>query len=79
MRGAVAVAAAMVLGLLALTAPIETLAEVTSTVLLMIFVVMNAALIALKHRGPPPACAPNAPIFVPVLALFAAIALLAFG
>ncbi|MEE8455010.1 MAG: APC family permease [Limibaculum sp.] len=40
--------------ILALTAPLLTLAELTSAVLLMVFVAVNGALIVLKRGGPPP-------------------------
>jgi amino acid transporter len=39
---------------LALTAPLLALAELTSAVLLLVFVAVNGSLIALKRRGPPP-------------------------
>ena len=39
---------------LALTAPLLTLAELTSAVLLVVFIAINGALIVLKRRGPPP-------------------------
>ncbi len=38
----------------AATLPLLALAEATSVILLVVFVAMNAALIALKRRGPPP-------------------------
>ena len=68
---AVAVIAALIL-----SAPIATLAEWTSTVLLCVFVMVNAALIALKRRGPPPPGAPRMPMAVPVLAILFALGLL---
>lgn len=68
-------AAAMIAGL-AIVAPIATLAEITSMVLLGIFIVMNAALLVLKRRGPPPPGAPNAPRIVPVLGIVSAATLL---
>jgi amino acid transporter len=39
---------------LALTAPLLALAELTSAVLLMVFIAINGALIVLKRGGPPP-------------------------
>lgn len=51
---------------LALSAPIAALAEATSAILLVVFTLVNAALIALKRRGPPPQGAPSIPLGVPV-------------
>lgn len=65
-----------VIAALILSAPIATLAEWTSTVLLCVFVMVNAALIALKRRGPPPPGAPRMPMAVPVLAILFALGLL---
>ncbi len=65
--------------LLAAAAPIAALAEATSILLLGVFITINAALIVLKRRSPPPPGAPNAPIAVPALALLAAVGLLAFS
>ncbi len=70
------VTGAAIIGALALAAPIETLATVTSSILLCVFIVMNAALLVLKRRGPPPPEAPNAPALVPVLGLLTALGLL---
>ncbi len=50
---------------LALTAPLVTLAEITSMVLLCVFIAVNAALIALKRRGPAPAGVFSAPGWLP--------------
>lgn len=59
------VAAAAVL-VLALAAPIEPLARLTSALLMLVFVVVNAALLRIKLRGePPPAGAFVVPIWVP--------------
>lgn len=71
---ATALATVIVLGL-ASVAPIETLAEATSMILLIVFVVVNVALLALKRRGPPPAGCPNTPWITPVLAIAICIAL----
>lgn len=70
-----AIAGAIVL-LLATAAPIDALAEATSRILLAVFVVVNAALIALKRRGAAPESAPAAPVIVPVLGLLTALFLL---
>lgn len=51
--------------LLALTAPLVALAELTSLVLLAIFIAINIALIVLKRRGPGPEGAYSAPVWVP--------------
>ncbi len=72
---ATAVATAMVLGF-ALMAPIEVLVEVTTHVLLGIFILVNASLIVLKRRGPPPLGAPNIPVAAPVAAILLSAALL---
>ncbi len=50
---------------LALTAPLLALAEITSMVLLCVFIVVNASLIALKRRGPAPVGAFVAPAWLP--------------
>lgn len=64
--GAVITAAALL--------PVATLAEVTSSVLLAVFVVVNASLIVLKYREPQ---APfRVPVLVPVLGLLMALAAL---
>ncbi len=60
---------------MALTLPLATLAEVTSAVLLSVFVIVNLALISLKRRVPE---APfRVPMAVPVLGLMLALAALA--
>jgi amino acid transporter len=51
--------------MLALTAPMLTLAELTSAVLLVVFVAVNGALIVLKRGGPPPEGAFVAPGWLP--------------
>lgn len=70
----VLIGAAVVLGAMAL--PLATLAEVTSTILLSVFVIVNFSLILLKRRAPD---APfRVPMAVPVFGLLAAgIALIA--
>lgn len=53
---------------LAVLLPIDRLADTTSRIMLTIFALVNAALIALKYRGEPvPAGSFSAPIAVPVL------------
>lgn len=65
---------AVILG--AILLPVATLAETTSAVLLAVFVLVNAALIAVKRRGEPGPF--TVPLFVPVLGLLlSAIALIA--
>ena len=50
---------------LALTAPLLALAELTSAVLLLVFMAINGALIVLKRGGPPPVGVFVAPSWVP--------------
>jgi amino acid transporter len=50
---------------LALTTPLLTLAELTSAVLLLVFIAVNGSLIVLKRRGPPPAGVFIAPGWLP--------------
>ena len=50
---------------LALTAPLLALAELTSAVLLLVFIAINGALIAMKRKGPPPVGVFVAPGWVP--------------
>lgn len=61
---------------LALSAPIEKLAQVTTHILLCIFVVVNLALLALKRRVPTPAGAPDVHWSVPVIAIVFSLVLL---
>ncbi len=61
---ATVLATAMVI-VLALTAPLVTLAEITSMVLLCVFIAINASLIVLKRRGPAPAGCFTAPRWLP--------------
>ena len=75
MRASVLLGAAVILGALAL--PIAVLAEATATVLLAVFVLVNAALIVVKRRGGPRA-AFAVPVIVPWLGVvFSTIALIA--
>ncbi|MDJ0823006.1 MAG: amino acid permease [Paracoccaceae bacterium] len=60
----------------ALTLPLATLAEATSTVLLSVFVLVNAALIAMKRQVPEAAF--RVPMLVPVSGLILALAALSW-
>ncbi len=71
----VAVSAGLV-AVLAAVAPIERLANLTSLILLAVFAAVNASLLILKRRGPPPAGAPNAPAAIPALGALLALGLL---
>lgn len=71
---ATGLATAIVIGLAAL-APIETLAQATTYLLLAIFIVVNAALLVLKRRGPGPEGAPDIPRAIPVAAILFSAAL----
>jgi amino acid transporter len=73
-----AVAAALISALV-LAAPIDMLARLTAFILLIVFSLVNAALIVLKRRGPPPAGAPNAPLAVPVAGIVLALGLLGWS
>ena len=69
------IGAAVIIG--ALLLPVSDLAGVTSGLLLSVFVLVNAALIALKRRAPE---APfQVPMAVPVIGLIAALAALSFS
>lgn len=59
----------------ALALPVAELAEATSAILLSVFVLVNAALIAMKYRVPEATF--RVPVFVPVFGLLAALAALA--
>ncbi len=72
---ATALATICVIGL-ALAAPLAVLAEATSAILLVIFTMVNAALVALKLRGPPPKGAPDLPILSPIFAALSSAGLL---
>lgn len=61
---------------LALIAPIEKLAQVTTYILLCIFVVVNLALLVLKRRDPAPAGAPNIHWAAPATAIAFSLVLL---
>lgn len=64
--------------LLALGFPLGVLARATSVVLLLVFVLVNASLIRLQRRGPPPPRAPKIPGWVPVLGAAASALALVF-
>jgi len=66
---AATVAVTLIIVTLALSAPIEKLAQVTTYILLCIFVFVNLALLALKRRVPTPAGAPDVHWTVPVIAI----------
>ena len=67
---------AAVIILLTLTLPIEALATRTSQVVLMIFALVNVALIRVKYRGPPVAPYFRVPLAVPYLGLITSVLLL---
>jgi amino acid transporter len=73
--GTVLVGAAVVTG--ALLLPISVLAEMTSTVLLSVFVLVNLALILVKRQTPQAAF--RVPVFVPVAGLLFALGALIFS
>lgn len=72
---ATAAATACVIGLAAV-APIEKLAHATTSVLLVIFIVINIALLILKQRSAPPIGAPNIPRAIPAAAVLCSTLLL---
>lgn len=61
---------------LALWLPIDTLAQATTTIMLVVFVAVNLALIVLKTRGPTPADAFACPAWVPWAGALSSIGLL---
>ena len=61
---------------LAIFFPIVTLAKATSAIALVIFCVVNLALVALKRRGPTPPGLPNLPLLVPLAGLVVSAAFL---
>lgn len=67
---------AAVIMVLALTLPIAALATRTSQVVLVIFALVNVALIRLKHRGPPIAPYFKVPLVVPYLGVITSVLLL---
>jgi amino acid transporter len=77
--GATVAVGAVVLGL-ALFFPLTGLARATSTVILVVFALVNAALVVIKRRDGPPAHAdaPTYPIAFPVLGALSCAAILVF-
>ncbi|WP_281018930.1 MULTISPECIES: amino acid permease [unclassified Minwuia] len=73
---AATVAVTLIVVVLALSAPIEKLAQVTTYILLCIFIVVNLALLALKRRVPTPAGAPDVHRTVPMIAILLSLVLL---
>ncbi len=65
---ATAVAMGIVL-VLATVAPLSGLAGASTTLLVIVFLTMNIALIRLKRRGPPPPGAPDVGMLTPVLGI----------
>lgn len=66
----------LIIIVLALSAPIEDLAQVTTYILLCIFVTVNVALLVLKRRTTPPPGAPDIHWTMPVLAIGISLVLL---
>lgn len=66
----------LIIIVLALIAPIEKLAQVTTCILLCIFSVVNMALLVLKRRDSAPAGAPNIHWAAPVTAIAFSLVLL---
>ncbi|MFV0296609.1 MAG: APC family permease [Hyphomicrobiaceae bacterium] len=62
--------------LLALTIPIESLADMTSRVMLFVFALVNASLVAIKLRGDAAPPRTNVPVLVPVIGTLSCLALL---
>ena len=71
------ISVAAIILLLSLTLSIESLAARTSQVVLVIFVLVNLALIRLKHRDPPIADYFRVPTFIPYLGVATCVLLLA--
>ena len=63
----------------ALWLPVVTLAELTSFAILLVFVLVNLSLIAIKRHQPPPPGIRVYPLWVPYGGLLSALALLAFS
>lgn len=72
---ATVIAGAIVL-LLALLLPLLSLAKITSAMVLLVFTLVNLALIRIKRRGPPPAGVRAIPLWVPVLGTIASVGIL---
>jgi amino acid transporter len=60
---------------LALVGSIKDLAEITSMLLLLVFTMINAALVRIKLRDPQPEDVPNYPILVPILGAIVSLAM----
>jgi amino acid transporter len=71
------VCVAAIIMVLTQTLPIEALAARTSQIVLMIFVLVNVALIRVKHRGPPMVTYFRVPLIVPYLGVVTSVLLLA--
>jgi APA family basic amino acid/polyamine antiporter len=72
------VAGAIVL-LLALLLPLLSLAKITSALVLVVFTLVNLALIRIKRLGPPPEGVRAIPLWVPVLGVLASVGILFAG
>jgi APA family basic amino acid/polyamine antiporter len=68
---------AIVVMVLAMTIPLVSLASATSLVVLLIFALVNAALISVKLKQPPGPDAVQVPMWVPILGLVTTITLVA--
>lgn len=66
---------ALTLGL-ALSLPLETLAKITSGVILAVFTLMNVALLVIKRRRPRPEGAHRVPIAIPIVGVIVCLVLL---
>jgi amino acid transporter len=62
--------------LLAVAFPLETLAELTSSITLLVFTLANVSLVALKRREPDAPVPLRVPLAVPVLGAVVSVALL---
>ena len=72
------VAGAVVL-LLALLLPLLSLAKLTSAMVLLVFILVNLALLRIKRLGPPPVGVRALPLWVPVLGALASAGVLVAG
>lgn len=62
--------ATLIVMALAMFAPLSGLAGASTTILVLVFLAMNIALIRLKRRGPPPPGAPDVGMATPLLGVF---------
>ncbi len=69
------ISVAVLVATLALFIPLITLASMTSLVLLIVFVLLNLALLLIKHREPAPAGVKTVPVWIPLLGLITSTAL----